>query len=67
MIPTKLGEVNYDGYIVEVHYNTNLKIKPYLIRIYSCHNFPYECRIDKLEIDQLLDLIEKVIKDNESY
>jgi hypothetical protein len=62
---TKLGEIDYNGYIVEVHYNPNLKTKPYLIRIYSWNEFPYESRTDKLEFDELIELIEGVIDEYE--
>jgi len=65
MIPTKLGEMDYNGYLVEVHYNQSLKKNPYLIRIYNWHEFPYESRADKLDYDELLILIERTINEYE--
>ena len=67
MIPTKLGEIDYNGYLVEVHYNEGLKKNPYLIRIYSWHEFPYESRVNKLEPNKLLDLIESIINEQERH
>jgi hypothetical protein len=50
--PTKVDSIEHKGYIVELHHNPILKFKPYLIRVYSYNNDPYEIRVNKIQLDQ---------------
>ncbi|NDB59429.1 hypothetical protein EB001_13410 [bacterium] len=58
---TKLSEIDYNGYVVQIHYNPSLKTQPYLIRIYSWDNDPYEIRLEKVELKELSHLIDSSI------
>lgn len=62
---TKLGEIDYGEYVVQIHYNPNLKTQPYLIRIYSWHDDPYELRVEKEQLSQLPSVIKKIIQEND--
>ena len=61
---TKLSEINYGDYIVQIHYSPNVKVKPYLIRIYSYHDEPHEIRVEKEELNTLSQLIDRAIGEN---
>jgi hypothetical protein len=65
MNPTKIDSIDYNGYIVELHYNPILKCKPYLVRVFSWHNDPYEIRADRVELASFSTIINKLIEDNE--
>ena len=43
--------LEYD--IIEIHYNSILKNKPYLVRVFNYDNEPTELRLDKKDIDKL--------------
>lgn len=63
--PTLLDSIDYNGYIVELHYNPILKCKPYLIRVFSYHNDPYEVRADRVELASFSSIIDGLIRENE--
>ncbi len=62
---TKLGQIDYNGYIVEIHHNPILKKLPYLIRVFSWHNDPYELRVEKEDLSRLSSIIERIIEEND--
>ena len=63
--PTKVDSIEYNGYIVELHHNPTLKIKPYLIRVYSYYTDPYEYRADQGELANFSIIINNLIEENE--
>ena len=64
--PTKVDSIEHKGYFVELHYNPILKFKPYLIRVYSYHNNPYEIRADQSELAEFGKIINLLIETNET-
>ena len=51
--------LDYD--LIEIHYNSLLKNKPYLVRVYNWDSSePEELRLEKIEVDSLY----KTLKDN---
>lgn len=63
--PTKVDSIEYNGYIVELHHNPMIKIKPYLIRVYSWHDDPYEYRAEHGELAKFSEIINNLIEENE--
>lgn len=51
--------LDYD--LVEVHYNSLLNNKPYLVRVFNYDNDPVELRLNKEETDNLY----QILKDND--
>jgi hypothetical protein len=50
--------LEYD--IVEIHHNTYLKNKPYLVRVFSYNNTdPRELRLNEEEIDKLYQILKE--------
>ena len=50
-------ELEYD--LIEIHHNTLLKKKPYLVRIYNWNNEPEELRLEQNEIDNLYNILKE--------
>jgi len=51
-------ELDYD--LIEVHYNSLLKNKPYLVRVYNWDSSePEELRLEKTEVDSLYKVLTK--------
>jgi hypothetical protein len=49
-------ELEYD--LIEIHYNSNLKNKPYLVRIFNYNNNdPEELRLDEQDIQNLYKIL----------
>ncbi len=50
--------LEYD--LIEIHYNKNLKNKPYLVKVFSYNNSePNELRLDHDEIKNLYDILKQ--------
>jgi len=59
---TKIRTIVLEYDLIEIHYNENLKKKPYLVRFFSYKNSdPIELRIDEFELHHLY----KTLKQNE--
>ena len=63
--PTLVDSIDYKGYIVELHHNPLLKSKPYLIKVFSWNNYPYETRADHSELAKFGEIINRLIQENE--
>lgn len=51
-------QLEYD--LIEVHYNPNLKDKPYLVRVFNYNNTePNELRLDDSDIKELYQVLKK--------
>jgi hypothetical protein len=58
MTLTKTIILEYD--LIEIHYNSILKKKPYLVKIYNWNNDePEELRLEKKEIDNLYNILKE--------
>lgn len=50
--------LEYD--LIEIHHNTNLKNKPYLVRIFSYNNsYPNELRLEEADIKNLYKILKQ--------
>lgn len=57
---TLIKRIELDCEIIEIHYNSCLKTKPYLVRIFSYLNFdPEELRLDEEEIKNLYNILKE--------
>jgi hypothetical protein len=57
---TKVQTIMLENNIIEIHYNTNLKSNPYLIRIFSYNNnYPNELRLNETEIQDLYNILKR--------
>lgn len=57
---TLIKRIELDCEIIEIHYNSYLKTKPYLVRIFSYLNFdPEELRLDEEEIKNLYNILKE--------
>ena len=55
---TKIRTLNLDYDLIEIHYNPNLKNKPYLIRIFNYNNnYPEELRLDEKNMENLYKIL----------
>lgn len=52
--------INLDNYIIEIHFNSMLKDKPYLVRIFNYDIDIVEMRATQTEIDNFLKDISEV-------
>ena len=58
MTTTLIRTLHLEYDLVEVHYNSNLKNKPYLVRVFSYNNSdPAEIRLNKKELDNLYQIL----------
>lgn len=55
---TLINTLVFEHTVVEIHFNDLLKIKPYLVRVFSYNNNPVEIRYSKEEIDNFLENIQ---------
>ena len=57
-IMTKLRTIVLEYDLIEIHYNRNLKNKPYLIRVFSYNNSdPHEIRLNETELKDLYKIL----------
>jgi len=57
---TKIRTLNLDYDLIEIHYNPNLKNKPYLIRIFNYNNdYPEELRLDEKDMENLYKILKE--------
>lgn len=57
---TRIRRITLDYDVIEIHYNKNLKKKPYLARIFNYNNNdPNEIRLEENEIKDLYNLLKK--------
>jgi hypothetical protein len=57
---TKVSTIVLEYDLIEIHYNKNLKNKPYLVRVYSYNNSdPSELRLDSIEIKNLYKILKE--------
>lgn len=58
----------FDDRIIEIHHNTNLRNKPYLVRVFTYNNhYPNEFRLSQIELQDLykiLDYNENIQEEN---
>lgn len=55
---TKLRTIDLEYDLIEIHYNRNLKNKPYLIRVFSYHSSdPNEIRLNETELKDLYKIL----------
>ena len=55
---TKLRTIILEFDLIEIHYNVNLKKKPYLVRVFSYNNSdPHELRLDEVELKNLYNIL----------
>ena len=60
MSTTKIRTIVLEYDLIEIHYNENLKNKPYLVRFFSYNNSdPKELRIDETELQNLYQILKK--------
>lgn len=58
---TLLYTISLKEYIIDIHYNPNLKNKPFLIRLFNYDNeYSKEIRLDKEELNDLNSIYEKL-------
>lgn len=58
MTTTLIHTLHLEYDLVEVHHNSNLKNKPYLVRVFSYNNSdPTEIRLNKIELDNLYQIL----------
>lgn len=57
---TKIRTLHLEYDIIEIHLNTNLKNKPYLVRCFSYHNNdPAEIRCDDNDLKNLYNILKE--------
>ena len=57
---TKLRTIVLEYDLIEIHYNENLKKKPYLVRFFSYNDSdPVELRVDDSELQDLYQILKK--------
>lgn len=56
---TLIRTVELENGLIEIHYNPILKKRPYLVRIFNWDNEPQELRLEKNQIDNLYNILEK--------
>jgi hypothetical protein len=56
---TLIRIIELENGLIEIHYNPILKKRPYLVRIFNCNNEPQELRLEKNQIDNLYNILEK--------
>jgi len=55
---TKLRTIMLEYDLIEIHYNKNLKNKPYLVRVFSYNNSdPHELRLSEDDLKNLYDIL----------
>lgn len=55
---TKLRTIVLEYDLIEIHYNENLKNKPYLVRFFSYNNSdPHELRLDEKDLRNLYNIL----------
>ncbi len=55
---TKIRTLDLDYDLIEIHYNPNLKNKPYLVRVFNYNNnYPEELRLDEKDIENLYKIL----------
>jgi hypothetical protein len=55
---TKLRTIMLEYDLIEIHYNENLKNKPYLVRVFSYNNSdPHELRLSEDDLKNLYDIL----------
>lgn len=60
MTTTLIQTIILDYDHIEIHYNTILKNKPYLVRVYNWDSSePKELRLDKTQLDKLYLILRK--------
>jgi hypothetical protein len=58
MTKIRVIELEYD--LIEIHYNSLLQKKPYLVRIFNWnHSEPEELRLEANEIDNLYNILKE--------
>jgi hypothetical protein len=57
---TKIKTIILQDYVIEIHYNSILKNKPYLIRIFNWDNEPSELRAEYKDIEYLYSLVKEI-------
>lgn len=50
---TKIRVIDLEYDLIEIHHNSMLKNKPYLVRIFNWDREPEEIRADKDQVDNL--------------
>lgn len=57
---TKIRTIILEYDLIEIHYNKNLKNKPYLVKVFSYNNSePNELRLDHSEIKDLYNILKQ--------
>ena len=57
---TRIRTIHLEHDLIEIHHNSLLKNKPYLIRFFSYNNFdPAELRCDETELQNLYSLLKE--------
>ena len=57
---TKIRTIILEYDLIEIHYNKNLKNKPYLVKVFSYNNSePNELRLDRDEIKDLYNILKQ--------
>jgi len=57
---TLITTIQLEFDLIELHYNPNLKNKPYLVRIYNYNNIdPEELRLDIEQVDDLYNTLKR--------
>lgn len=54
---TKLQTIVLEDNLIEIHYNKNLKNKPYLIKIFNYNKDTHELRLDEEELENLNNIL----------
>jgi hypothetical protein len=63
---TLIRTLNLDDTSIEIHHSNNLKHKPFLLRIYTFDNYPYEIRFDNKDLTTITEFITIAIKEKGS-
>jgi hypothetical protein len=57
---TKLRTIMLEYDLIEIHYNENLKNKPYLVRVFSYNNSdPHELRLSEDDLKDLYNILKE--------
>jgi hypothetical protein len=55
---TKIQSLLVDDKVIEIHYNTVIKNKPYLVRVFDYNNYyPNEFRLNETELQDLYKIL----------
>jgi len=57
---TKIQTIIVDDNVIDIHYNENLKQKPYLVRLFNYSNEIYELRLDTDDLRELSHILDKI-------